>query len=230
MDDVSFYREAGAGHGSGGPSGGGKSTACKLAARFWDIQGGKITLGGNRYLHCGSRGSAEALLLRLPGCGAVSGYHYGKISVWAAGKPPTREVYAAARRPVVTSLSGNCRRLSDHGGENGSTLSGGERQRISIARALLKDAPIILLDEATASLDVENETCRAGGDFPSGKRQDRIDHRPQNADRNRGGIRSLCSPTASWRSRDRPGSCMRKTVSIPIWYSFRTESQNWRCE
>ena len=72
-------------------------------------------------------------------------------------------------------------------GENGAKLSGGERQRISIARALLKDAPIVLLDEATASLDVENETKVQGGPFPSASGQDGAGHRPQDA--YRGGSR-----------------------------------------
>ena len=159
LEDVSFTARQGQVTALVGPSGGGKSTACKLAARFWDIQGGKITLGGIDI----STVDPETLLkhysfvfqdvvlfrdtilenIRLGRRGATDG-----------------EVYAAARAArcdeFVRELPEGYQTVV---GENGSTLSGGERQRISIARALLKDAPVILLDEATASLDVENETA-----------------------------------------------------------------------
>lgn len=159
LEDVSFTARQGQVTALVGPSGGGKSTACKLAARFWDIQGGTITLGGVDI----STVEPEALLK-----------HYSfvfqdvvlfrdtvmeNIRLGRRGASD-EEVYAAARAARCDDF---IRRLPDGYqtmvGENGSTLSGGERQRISIARALLKDAPVILLDEATASLDVENETA-----------------------------------------------------------------------
>ena len=159
LEDVSFTARQGQVTALVGPSGGGKSTACKLAARFWDIQGGKITLGGIDI----STVDPETLLK-----------HYSFVfqdvvlfrdtileNIRLGRRGATdEEVYAAARAARCDEF---VRELPDGYqtvvGENGSTLSGGERQRISIARALLKDAPVILLDEATASLDVENETA-----------------------------------------------------------------------
>ena len=159
LEDVSFTARQGQVTALVGPSGGGKSTACKLAARFWDIQGGKITLGGIDI----SAVDPETLLK-----------HYSFVfqdvvlfrdtileNIRLGRRGATdEEVYAAARAArcdeFVRELPEGYQTVV---GENGSTLSGGERQRISIARALLKDAPVILLDEATASLDVENETA-----------------------------------------------------------------------
>ena len=159
LEDVSFTARQGQVTALVGPSGGGKSTACKLAARFWDIQGGKITLGGIDI----STVDPETLLK-----------HYSFVfqdvvlfrdtileNIRLGRRGATdEEVYAAAPAArcdeFVRELPEGYQTVV---GENGSTLSGGERQRISIARALLKDAPVILLDEATASLDVENETA-----------------------------------------------------------------------
>ncbi|HJA65372.1 MAG TPA: ABC transporter ATP-binding protein/permease [Candidatus Mediterraneibacter cottocaccae] len=159
LDDVSFTAKQGEVTALIGPSGGGKSTACKLAARFWDVNGGRITLGGTDI----SGIDPETLLT-----------HYAMVfqdvvlfrdtvmeNIRLGRRNATdEEVLAAARAAQCDEF---IRRLPDGYqtviGENGSTLSGGERQRISIARALLKDAPVILLDEATASLDVENESA-----------------------------------------------------------------------
>ena len=158
LEDVSFTAKQGQVTALVGPSGGGKSTACKLAARFWDIQGGRITLGGldiasidpETLLKHYSFVFQDVVLFRDT---ILENIRLGRREA------SDEEVYAAARAARCDEF---IRELPDGYqtmvGENGSTLSGGERQRISIARALLKDAPIILLDEATASLDVENET------------------------------------------------------------------------
>jgi len=141
-----------------GPSGGGKSTSAKLAARFWDIDKGTITLGGQDI----SKIDPEALLknyavvfqdVLLFNSSVADNIRIGKPD---ATDEEIRRVAKLARcDEFVSRMPEGYDTLI---GENGAALSGGERQRISIARALLKDAPIVLLDEATASLDVENET------------------------------------------------------------------------
>ncbi len=141
-----------------GPSGGGKSTIAKLSARFWDIDKGMITLGGEDI----SKIDPETLLnyysivfqdVTLFNSTVMENIRLGKKGA------TNEEVIEAARLAqcddFINKLPNGYNTLI---GENGEKLSGGERQRISIARAILKDAPIILLDEATASLDAENES------------------------------------------------------------------------
>ncbi len=158
LKDVSFLAKQGEMTALVGPSGSGKSTAAKLSARFWDIQSGKITLGGTDI----SLIDPETLLkyysvvfqdVVLFNTSILENIRIGKRGA------TDEEVMSVARLAQCDEFV----RKMPYGyqtiiGENGETLSGGERQRISIARALLKDAPIVLLDEATASLDVENET------------------------------------------------------------------------
>lgn len=158
LEDVSFTACQGQVTALVGPSGGGKSTAAKLAARFWDIQKGRITVGGTDI----STVEPEMLLKNfsivfqdvvLFNNTVLENIRIGRRNA------TDEEVLAAARAAqcdafVMKMPDGYQTKI----GENGSVLSGGERQRISIARALLKDAPVILLDEATASLDVENES------------------------------------------------------------------------
>ncbi len=141
-----------------GPSGGGKSTSAKLSARFWDITRGKITLGGEDI----SGIDPETLLkyysvvfqdVVLFNTSILNNIRLGKRD--ATDEEIIRVANLARCDEFVSKMPDGYDTVI---GENGETLSGGERQRISIARALLKDAPIVLLDEATASLDVENET------------------------------------------------------------------------
>lgn len=158
LEDVSFTACQGQVTALVGPSGGGKSTAAKLAARFWDIQKGRITVGSTDI----STVEPETLLKNfsivfqdvvLFNNTILENIRIGRRNA------TDEEVLAAAHAArcdafVMKMPDGYQTKI----GENGSFLSGGERQRISIARALLKDAPVILLDEATASLDVENES------------------------------------------------------------------------
>ena len=158
LHDVSFTAKEGEVTALVGPSGSGKSTCARLAARLWDISKGTIRVGGIDI----STVDPEVLLrdysmvfqdVVLFDDTVMENIRLGRRSA------TDEEVRAAAK-------AANCQEFIQrlpHGydtpiGENGAKLSGGERQRISIARALLKDAPIVLLDEATASLDVENET------------------------------------------------------------------------
>ena len=158
LKDVSFTAKQGEVTALVGPSGGGKTTVSRLAARFWDIGKGKITVGGMDI----SEIEPETLLsLYSIVFQDVTLFNNTVIENIRIGRKDAtdEEVIAAAKLAncdefVVKLPDG----YSSMIGENGCELSGGERQRISIARAFLKKAPIILLDEATASLDVENET------------------------------------------------------------------------
>ena len=159
LKDVSFTAKQGEVTALVGPSGGGKSTATKLAARFWDAGKGKITLGGVDV----STIDPEALLkyYAIVFQDVVLFRDTIMENIRLGRRDATdEEVHAAARaarcEEFVQGLPDGYQTMI---GENGATLSGGERQRISIARALLKNAPIVLLDEATASLDVENESA-----------------------------------------------------------------------
>ena len=158
LKDVSFTAKQGEVTALVGPSGSGKSTATKLAARFWDVNGGRITIGGVDVKTIEPETLLKAFAIVFQDVVLFSDTIMANIRI-GRRDATAEEVYAAARAAQCDAF---IRRFPDGYdtviGENGATLSGGERQRISIARALLKDAPIILLDEATASLDVENET------------------------------------------------------------------------
>lgn len=157
LDDVSFTAKQGEVTALVGPSGGGKTTVSRLAARFWDVNKGKITVGGMDI----SKIEPETLLsLYSIVFQDVTLFNNTIMENIRIGKKD------ATDQEVITAAGlANCEEFASKLpdgynsmiGENGCELSGGERQRISIARAFLKNSPVILLDEATASLDVENE-------------------------------------------------------------------------
>lgn len=158
LHDVSFEARQGEVTALIGPSGGGKSTAAKLAARFWDVNSGTITLGGTDITTIDPEALLKNYSIVFQDVVLFNGSVMDNIRI---GKKDASDgevlcaAHAAQCDDFVHNLPDGYRTII---GENGSTLSGGERQRISIARALLKDAPIVLLDEATASVDAENET------------------------------------------------------------------------
>ena len=157
LKDVSFSIPQGSMTAIVGPSGGGKTTITRLIARFWDVQEGSITIGG----HDVKEFTCDSLLKNMS-------MVFQRVYLFADtiennirfGRPQAthEEVVAAAKKACchdfIMALPDGYDTVI---GEGGATLSGGEKQRISIARAMLKDAPIILLDEATASVDPENE-------------------------------------------------------------------------
>lgn len=163
LHDVSFTARQGEVTALVGPSGGGKTTAAKLAARFWDIDSGEIMLGGKDI----SQIDPEKLLrnyavvfqdVLLFNASITDNIRIGRRNA------TDEEIKHVARLARCDEFISRMPQGYDTIiGENGETLSGGERQRISIARALLKDSPVILLDEATASLDAENETLIQAG-------------------------------------------------------------------
>ena len=158
LREVSFTAKQGQVTALVGPSGGGKSTSAKLAARFWDADKGRITIGGSDISKIEPETLLKSFSIVFQDVVLFNNTIMENIRLGRKGASD-EEVMAAAR---VAQCEEFISRLPEgyqtRIGENGSTLSGGERQRLSIARALLKDAPIILMDEATASLDVENET------------------------------------------------------------------------
>ena len=158
LKDVSFTAKQGEVTALVGPSGGGKTTVSRLVARFWDIQNGKISVGGMNVAEIEPEKLMSLYSIVFQDVTLFDNTIMENIRLGKKGATD-EEVMAAARLANVDEFA---ERLPDKWntniGENGCELSGGERQRISIARAFLKDAPVILLDEATASLDVENET------------------------------------------------------------------------
>lgn len=159
LQDVSFLAKQGEVTALIGPSGGGKTTVSRLAARFWDNNKGTITVGG---MNVSEIDPEQLLSLYSIVFQDVTLFNNTIMENIRIGKKDAtdEEVMEAAR---LANCIDFVEKLPDQWntmiGENGSELSGGERQRISIARAFLKDAPIILMDEATASLDVDNESA-----------------------------------------------------------------------
>ena len=158
LQDVSFTAKQGEVTALIGPSGGGKTTISRLAARFWDVDSGKITVGGMDVYKVDPETLMSLYSIVFQD---VTLFNNTIMENNRIGKKDAtdEEVLAAAKLAHCDEFA---EKMPDGYqtmiGENGSALSGGERQRISIARAFLKDAPIILLDEASSSLDVENES------------------------------------------------------------------------
>lgn len=158
LKDVSFTAKQGRVTALIGPSGGGKTTVSRLAARFWDCQKGAITVGG---MNVSDIDPESLLSLYSIVFQDVTLFNNTVMENIRIGKKDAtdEEVMAAAKLANCTDFIEKLpNQWNTMIGENGSELSGGERQRISIARAFLKDAPIVLMDEATASLDVDNES------------------------------------------------------------------------
>lgn len=158
LKDVSFTAKQGEVTALVGPSGGGKTTISRLAARFWDNQQGEITVGGMKVSETDPETLMSLYSIVFQDVTLFDNTILENIRLGKKGATD-EEVLAAARLANCEEFAEKLpEKWNTNIGENGCALSGGERQRISIARAFLKDAPIILLDEATASLDVENET------------------------------------------------------------------------
>ena len=157
MESVSFTSQEGMITAIVGPSGSGKTTLCRLLARFYDVSGGRITLGGHnlKEFTCDSLLSNISMVFQN-----VYLFHDTVRANICFGKEQASEeemIRAAKQARCHDFIMALPEGYDTVIGEGGSTLSGGEKQRISIARAILKNAPVIILDEATASLDPENE-------------------------------------------------------------------------
>ena len=226
IKDVSFSIPAGSVTALVGPSGSGKSTISKLIARFWDVRKGQITIGGidvstiepEHLMRCMSFVFQDVTLFNDT---VFNNIRVGNMNA------TEEQVMAAAKAAYCDEF---IQRLPDDYqtvlGENGSTLSGGERQRISIARAFLKNAPIILLDEATASLDVENETLiqTALSKLIENKTVIVIAHRMrtvENADK------IVVLSDGKIAECDTPDKLMQKDSIFKHMTELQTASQNW---
>lgn len=226
LKNVSFTAKQGEVTALVGPSGGGKTTVSRLAARFWDINRGKITVGGSDI----SKIDPETLLsiysivfqdVTLFNNTIMENIRIGKKSATDS------EVLAAAR---LANCDEFANKLPDGYnsmiGENGCALSGGERQRISIARAFLKNAPIILLDEATASLDVENETAiqQALSRLIQNKTVLIIAHRMRTV---RGADKVVVLADGIVKEQGAPDELMKQNGIYKHMAELQTQSQNW---
>ena len=226
LSNVSFTAKQGEVTALVGPSGCGKTTVSRLAARFWDPTGGRITVGGMNVKET----DPEALLslysivfqdVTLFDNTIMENIRVGKKDATDA------EVMEAAKRANVLEFA---EKLPDgmqtRIGENGAELSGGERQRISIARAFLKDAPIILLDEATASLDAENETKvqAALSALIGGKTVMVIAHRMRTVVQ---ADKIIVLDHGSVAEEGSPKELLAKDGNFAHMYSLQTQSGNW---
>ena len=159
LKDVSFTAKQGEVTALIGPSGGGKTTISRLAARFWDAGSGRITLGGEDISKIDPETLLENYSIVFQDVTLFNNSVMENIRIGKSGATDEEVIEAAKLANCDEFVSLLPDKYNTKIGENGSELSGGERERISIARAFLKDATVILLDEATASLDAENETA-----------------------------------------------------------------------
>ena len=157
LKDVSFSIPQGSMTAIVGPSGGGKTTITRLIARFWDVQEGSITVGGHNVKEFTCDSLLENMSMVFQNIYLFRDTIENNIKFGCPDATHEQVVEAAKKACCHDFISALPKGYDTVIGEGGSTLSGGEKQRISIARAMLKDAPIILLDEATASVDPENE-------------------------------------------------------------------------
>ena len=227
LKDVSFVAKQGEVTALIGPSGGGKTTVSRLAARFWDIDKGLITVGGMDV----SKIDPEKLLSMYSIVFQdVTLFNNTVIENIRIGRKEAtdEEVMAAAKLAhcdeFISKLPEGYNTLI---GENGSELSGGERQRISIARAFLKDAPIILMDEATASLDVDNESViqEALSDLIKNKTVLIIAHRMRTVD---GADKIVVLKNGKVAESDTPAKLREANGIYSHMIAVQMQTENWK--
>lgn len=229
LKDVSFTAKQGEVTALVGPSGGGKSTAAKLAARFWDVTEGKITLGGADIRKTEPEKLLQQFSIVFQDVVLFNNTIMENIRIGRRDATDA-EVMAAAKaarcEEFIEKLPDGYQTVI---GENGAALSGGERQRLSIARALLKNAPVILLDEATASLDVENETKiqEAISTLVRGKTVLLIAHRMRTV---AGADKIVVLKDGQVAEQGSPDELMKKNGIYSHMMKLQTESQSWVLE
>lgn len=157
LDNVSFKAEEGTVTALVGPSGSGKTTITNLIARFWDVDAGSVSIGGVDVRDMSADELYSHLSMVFQDVYLFRDTIFNNIRVGRADATEEEVIAAAKAAQAHEFIEKLPEGYDTMVGEGGSTLSGGEKQRVSIARAILKDAPVVLLDEATASLDPENE-------------------------------------------------------------------------
>ena len=227
LKDVSFTAKQGQVTALVGPSGGGKSTVAKLAAKFYDLDGGKITLGGVDIAKLDSVALMKDFSIVFQDVVLFNNTIMENIRVGRKGASDTDVIAAAKAAKCHEFIENLPQGYQTVIGENGSTLSGGECQRLSIARALLKDAPVILLDEATASLDVDSETQiqEAISELVSGKTVLVIAHRMRTIE---AADQIVVLDTGVVAEKGNHDTLMKKNGLYRKLVDLQTEAANWK--
>lgn len=159
INDVSFTAKQGQITALVGPSGGGKSTALKLCARFWDVTSGSVKIGGEDISNIEPETLLQSISIVFQDVTLFDNTVLENVRIGKKGASDDEVMNALKEANCMEFVEKLSNGVHTFIGENGASLSGGERQRLSIARALLKDAPIVLLDEATSSLDIKSESA-----------------------------------------------------------------------
>lgn len=229
LQNVSFTAKQGEVTALVGPSGGGKSTAAKLAARFWDADKGKITVGGVDVSSVDPEQLLTAFSIVFQDVTLFNNTVMENIRIGRKDATDEEVIEAAKMANCEEFVEKLSDKWNSNIGENGSSLSGGERQRISIARAFLKDAPIILLDEATASLDVENETViqSALSRLIKNKTVLLIAHRMRTV---AGANKIVVLSNGTVSEQGQPDELFKQNGLYTRMVKLQTESQNWFIE
>ena len=159
LNNISFVAKQGEVTALVGPSGGGKTTVLKLISRFFDLNSGQITIGGESVSEIDPEVLLNSISIVFQDVTLFNNTVMENIRIGRKDATDEEVIEAAKNAQCHEFIMSMPNGYQTMVGENGSKLSGGERQRLSIARALLKDAPIVLLDEATSSLDIKSETA-----------------------------------------------------------------------
>lgn len=229
LQNVSFTAKQGEVTALIGPSGGGKSTAAKLAARFWDADNGKITVGSVDVASVDPEQLLTAFSIVFQDVTLFNDTVIENVRIGRKDATDEEVIEAARMANCEEFVEKLPDKWNSNIGENGSSLSGGERQRISIARAFLKDAPIILLDEATASLDVENETAiqSALSRLIKDKTVLLIAHRMRTV---AGADKVVVLSDGRVKEQGQPDKLLAKNGIYTRMVKLQTESQSWSIE
>ncbi len=226
LDGVSFTAKQGEVTALVGPSGGGKSTAMKLAARFWDIGSGKITIGGEDVNNVEPETLLKEISIVFQDVTLFNNTVMENIRIGRKGATDEEVIEAAKNAQCHEFIMSMPDCYNTLIGENGSMLSGGERQRLSIARALLKDAPIVLLDEATSSLDIQNESAvqEAVSRLTKDKTVIVIAHRMRTI---AGANKIVLLKDGKVSAEGTHGELLKKSTDYENMIRLQTESMNW---